>query len=126
MADEPPLRDDAKSYPFPSDRMWFDPRLVTANCSIVLTDFDVNSPNPMLVAAANSRRWMIGFAQPQLATNIRFAPWPDVDKFMYGVTDPSSRVQVYKLFDVGILVCNSWYALAGGIANLRVIEVLRN
>lgn len=125
MSDNP-VTPDTKSYPYPSDRIWFDPRLILANCSILQSDVAIPMTTNKMVAPARSNRWAIGMFQPTTITQCSYAPWPDVDAFVVDITSLTNTIKWFKLFDYGPLVANSWWVRGSSAFTLRVVEILRN
>lgn len=124
--DAEPLRallDSIKAVP--SDRLWFDPAMLTNATFPQLSQVQLPVSGNFVVAPANARRWGIGFVIAAGVASIPFAPWPDVDGFPFGSTPTVKGVLWFNLFSHGPLVCNQWSAGSGASAVVRVVELIR-
>lgn len=112
--------------PQSSDRLWFDPKALALNTSLVQTDYALAGGAVTRIAVPSVRRVMIGFYFTPLATNINISPWPDVSDFAFINYVNSSQLTWYTLFSHGPLIMNGWYALAAFPNTVRVVEIVRN
>lgn len=125
MSDNP-VTPDIKSYPYPSDRIWFDPRLILANCSVELSNVAITAGTNTNIAPARSNRWAIGFFQSVIASGCDYAPWPDVNAYVFDQSSITFTQRWYNLFDYGPIIANSWFARPTAPMTIRVVELLRN
>lgn len=109
----------------PSDRAWFDPRLIAAVTFPQLTTVVVPMGQVVAVAPANSRRWGIMFCTNALVAGLEYAPWPDLDDFAFGSMLVGEPNAIYTLENYGPLIQSSWWARLNAGGNVRVVELLR-
>lgn len=126
MSDIPLTLPDPEVIAVPSDRLWFDPRLQGAACSVQMSTVVFAGLGTLPAAPANPRRWAIGFFQGTAPQSIICAPWPDVATFSFQAIAIGSALLWFKLFDYGPLILNSWWINAPGATTVRVVELIRN
>jgi len=109
----------------PSDRAWFDPRLIAAVTYPQLTEYTIGFGQVVQVAPASTRRWGIMFTLGVLGTGLEYAPWPDLGTFAFGSVTLGQPNPIYTLENYGPLIQSAWWARynAGGV--VRVVELLR-
>lgn len=112
--------------PQPTDRLWFDPRVLALNTSLVQTDYTLVGGAVTQIAKPSVRRVMVGFYFTPLATNVNISPWPDVNDFAFINYVNSTQLTWFTLFDFGPLVMNGWFALTAFSNTVRVVEITRN
>lgn len=112
--------------PVPSDRLWFDPKVIAVACDLVINDVDLTTGNPVLIATEDSSRVAIGIALPSgIVTGLSYGPWSDPQNYAQKLTSPP-LIDWYYLHEHLNLVQHAWYAFAGAAPTLRVITVRRN
>lgn len=109
----------------PSDRAWFDPRLINLATQIRTTDYAGAGPFPAIVLPADTRRMMVGFFPNQASNLFEVSPWPDVDQFPLIQVQTPPTIFMLSIFDWGPLISNSWYGMGSGVGSTRIIEILR-
>lgn len=117
----PPPRVEA----VPSDRAWFDPRLMLAATQFAYRDVTVPAGVPGVVAVADPTRVAVGFwLTSTLTIGLFVGPWPDPQNG--GVALANNQAATW--FDVRqhlILPTLAWYAYAPGGSTIRVSTVRR-
>ena len=126
MVDDTISRKPRTVQPQATDRLWFDPRVLALNTSIVQTDYTIAGNVNTLIAVPSIRRVMVGFFFGSVASSIDIAPWPDVDQFVLLTYSAPSKTNWINLFDFGPLLGNGWFARTSFPNTVRVIEVVRN
>lgn len=111
--------------PVPSDRLWFDPRLITAATQLKTTDYTGAAGQVILVAPSNPGRMAVGFAAPQMGGSQLVSPWPDVNVWLGITVAPGNEFKWYDLFRYTALVTGPWYAYSTTGIQIRVLEVFR-
>lgn len=109
----------------PSDRAWFDPRLLLAATRLVRIDVTPVSGSivPLLPADPSRLAFFVAGAVNDLVQRY-ISPVPDVDNFQFArLTDGLVRV---TLFDYPGLVQGPWFVKAMGVGNLVVMTCVRN
>lgn len=124
------MRDDREPelIPFavPSDRAWFDPRLMMAATEWKISDVALPNNVVTVIASPNPLRVYLGFAFSKTGSaDLDVTPWPDWTQFQ-GWLVHSNENRWFSLFEWGQLVCQGWYTNSVGVdAFVRVIEILR-
>lgn len=115
-----------KLVPVPSDRAWFDPKLMMASTEWRQSDVPLANNVVTQVIAASPVRIMLGFAFYKLGSpDLEISPWPDWATFQ-GWILASNRSLWFTLFENGQLVNQAWYTNSVGADSfVRVIEILR-
>lgn len=109
----------------PSDRLWFDPMMLTAATYPKFTPVTMPFAATAQIAPADANRWAIGFSFGSLATGTLIAPWSDIDSYGFATQTLGVTLLFYTLFDFGPLVCSSWYGKATSVQTIRLIELIR-
>ena len=110
---------------YPSDRLWFDPRVIVANTYQVFVDVVIPSNTSTQILKPNINRVMFGFATTATASTLNISPWPDVDTVAFFSLSPSTNQKMFTLFDFGPLITFGWYGFSGIGVTARMIEILR-
>lgn len=105
---------------------WADPQWMLATNNAVITDVTPPANDPTRVIGANPRRWAIGFViRSTLVSDLLVSPWPDVVRGSW-VSGTAMSPLWFTIFDYGPFVCREWWAIADGIATVRVLECAIN
>ncbi len=106
---------------------WADPRWMIAANDATYRDYTFATMDPEMIAAANPRRWAIGFVQPDLpALDIRLGPWSDALRMGWQLNGAINGLW-FTAFEFGPLVSRSWWAITAEILDVvRVIEIVIN
>lgn len=109
----------------PSDRAWFDPRLLTGATYPQTTDIALPAGVSTPIVTPNPRRWglFLGRTNPS-PVNLYVAPWSDPE-VTYFWTQSLTSDPFWTLFNFGTIVCNGWWANSASPAVMRVIELIR-
>jgi hypothetical protein len=117
----PPTR----ATPSPSDRIWFDPRVIVGSCEFIPTDITLTGATPTLLAKNNPRRVALGFVYPVGAVNtLNVGPWTNPNVFAFDNLQPVSSKWYYLHVHLN-MVCVEWYGFSGTTDTVRVIEIRR-
>lgn len=111
----------------PSDRAWFDPRLIGVVTRPLFRTVSVAMNTITLVAKPDPSRMFLlvataagGFGSGSLA------PWSDPDAFAPFTFSASTSLARISLFEWPGLVQVGWYIFSAAAQSYRVVEVLRN
>jgi len=116
---------DVPSFPYPSDRIWFDPSLIAAATSVYIHDETIVFNVIKQLAIPDVRRWGIGFKTDSAGFTFNVAPWPDVNLFVFAGVTLSASIPFFTLFNYGSIVSNGWFANSSFGGSIRVVELLR-
>lgn len=121
-----PDRVERVYVPVPSDRAWFDPRLLLAACRVYTTDVVVPGGNPKQLAPADPNRVAIGFVgQPAGFGDLAYAPWPDPQNFGVSPANPIA-INLYTVHEHLVLPQMEWWGRSLAGITVRVITITRN
>lgn len=124
--EEPILTKLLRSFRRPSDSVWLDGRLVTANAEMTVYHIAFVGGETQQVAPSNPDRIAIGFFTANLGiTQEAVAPWPEVQEYPFNATG----VQIgewYTLANYPSIIANAWHAYFINPLSLRVVDVTRN
>lgn len=124
MADTPLVK-LLKSLRLPSDRNWFDGRLITSVTEPTVSHVQFAGGDTLQLAPANPSRIAIGFFTANLnLTQEAVAPWPEVQDYPFNATG----VQIgewYTLFDYPGLISNKWFGYFINPVLVRVVDIAR-
>lgn len=109
----------------PSDRAWFDPRLLTAATSLLQYDYQIQTTVKAQIAVPNPSRIAIAISADISATSCSVGPWPDVDAIWMFQPTTTQPTGFFNLFQHGLIVCNQWWVLSGNPGMIRVNEWIR-
>jgi hypothetical protein len=111
--------------PIPSDRAWFDGRLITSATYQRRTRLQITGGTQGVIAPANSNRVAIGISRTTGGFGSFFAaPWtePNIDKFL---ALPADTIAWFTIFDYFSLIGNVWYLFASTTETFNITEILR-
>lgn len=112
--------------PVPSDRLWFDPRVIMSACQMTTQDIDTATGVITMVATADASRVAIGFSL--LAGTIGtldVGPWTDPDIASF-VRINGGVPQWFYLHEHLNVVCQEWFGVSLVGASVRVTTIRRN
>lgn len=111
--------------PIPSDRAWFDPRLIGLNLYYESFDYQDDPDSITRVANNSPDRWGLIFTVVSQPDAITVAPWSDVQATNGGWLVESGTPLRITLPDYGPLVMAEWYMAEGSASIVRVTEIIR-
>jgi hypothetical protein len=112
--------------PVPSDRLWFDPRVIMAACDVQYSTIDLTLTAITLLAPADPTRVAIGIMLPRTITPLSgYGPWPDPDQWSLAgfASGQMAWFDVHKYLN---MVNLAWYCFGDGTTLARVVTVRRN
>lgn len=116
-----PVRREA----IPSDRAWFDARLLTLNLERTITDIVLAAGTITQVASQDPMRVQITFAAAiNSIGGMSIAPWPEPDRHHLGIVT-AQVAQTFKIFDFPLDVQQAWYVFDQGGGTIRIITIRR-
>lgn len=120
-----PTRYKTAERVIPSDRAWFDGRLITAATVVTSADVVVQANvNTRLLTPDPARIWVGIFPGGGGLGTSNLGPWPDVDVFIFKQLTGLAPFTL-TLFDSGSLVGAWWWIRCTGITTVRTVSVRR-
>lgn len=111
----------------PSDRAWFDPRLMIAATETTISDVPVTAGQIATLAVPDPTRIAIGFGiNESVVGDVQLGPWPDVDVTNLITSGTLAGAAWFDLQNYFGLVGLAWYGLPTANGFIRVITVRRN
>lgn len=120
-----PVQRPIRTVAVPSDRAWFDGRLITGSLKVVTTDVAFAANTVTRIAKLSSNRVYLAFTTGSaLLPNCNIAPWNDPQTWPWTAMQQLVTVE-FRLFNQMALVTGEWYLQCGGAGTIRVVEQLR-
>lgn len=109
----------------PSDRLWFDPKVLNVAAFPQLTDLTVSMSVVTPLVGANVRRWGLAVCRAGFGGAVEIAPWPDLAAGVLYRSDMQGTIPMITLFAVGPLVSSAWWISTSVAGTVRVVELIR-
>lgn len=109
----------------PSDRAWFDPRLLVNNSQVLTYNLTIDASGTGMILPYNANRYMLLLSGGIIGT-ASYAPWPEVSAYAaFGPFNPGATLTRVSLFDIGPIITQAWYVLGSGFDTIHVVETQR-
>lgn len=110
----------------PSDRAWFDPQLVLANCELEIVDVTMTALAEIRLLPADPQRLLAWFVFVGAGANdVDIAPYPNLSGMRLDVVGSANNPR-YTLFEHPCIVQAEWYGISSGNGSQRILTVRRS